>query len=78
PCSATGVVRRHPDMKWFRRDRDVPELAQLHSEILYAIWPHLKSGGTLVYATGSVLPEDNSLQSKAFLQRTAAAELCET
>ena len=55
-----------------------PELAQLQSEILDAIWPHLKSGGTLVYATCSVLPEENSLQIKAFLQRTADAELCET
>ncbi len=47
PCSATGVIRRHPDIKWLRRDRDIPELAQLQSEILDAIWPHLKSGGTL-------------------------------
>ncbi len=66
PCSATGVIRRHPDIKWLRRDRDIPELAQLQSEILDAIWPHLKSGGTLVYATCSVLPEENSLQIKAF------------
>ncbi len=78
PCSATGVIRRHPDIKWLRRDRDIPELAQLQSEILDAIWPHLKSGGTLIYATCSVLPEENSLQIKAFLQRTADAELCET
>jgi len=78
PCSATGVIRRHPDIKWLRRDRDIPELAQLQSEILDAIWPHLKTGGTLVYATCSVLPEENSLQIKAFLQRTADAELCET
>lgn len=42
PCSATGVIRRHPDIKWLRRDRDIPELAQLQSEILDAIWPHLK------------------------------------
>ena len=42
PCSATGVIRRHPDIKWLRRDRDIKELAQLQSEILDAIWPHLK------------------------------------
>ncbi|STJ15581.1 ribosomal RNA small subunit methyltransferase B [Escherichia coli] len=65
PCSATGVIRRHPDIKWLRRDRDIPELAQLQSEILDAIWSHLKSGGTLVYATCSVLPEENSLQIKS-------------
>ncbi|MCU6667871.1 16S rRNA (cytosine(967)-C(5))-methyltransferase RsmB [Enterobacteriaceae bacterium H4N4] len=75
PCSATGVIRRHPDIKWLRRDRDINELAQLQSEILDAVWPHLKSGGTLVYATCSVLPEENSLQIAAFLKRTPNARL---
>ena len=78
PCSATGVIRRHPDIKWLRRDRDIAELAQLQSEILDAVWPHLNTGGTLVYATCSVLPEENSQQIKAFLQRTADAVLSET
>jgi len=75
PCSATGVVRRHPDIKWLRRDRDIKELAQLQSEILDAVWPHLKSGGTLVYATCSILPEENSQQISAFLKRTSDAQL---
>ncbi|MDK9365639.1 16S rRNA (cytosine(967)-C(5))-methyltransferase RsmB [Lelliottia wanjuensis] len=75
PCSATGVIRRHPDIKWLRRDRDISELAQLQSEILDAVWPHLKSGGTLVYATCSVLPEENSQQIAAFLKRTSDAAL---
>lgn len=75
PCSATGVIRRHPDIKWLRRDRDISELAQLQSEILDAIWPHLKPGGTLVYATCSVLPEENSQQIAAFLKRTPDASL---
>jgi 16S rRNA (cytosine967-C5)-methyltransferase len=75
PCSATGVIRRHPDIKWLRRDRDINELAQLQSEILDAVWPHLKPGGTLVYATCSVLPEENSRQVAAFLKRTPDAEL---
>ena len=78
PCSATGVIRRHPDIKWLRRDRDIKELAQLQSEILDAIWPHLKSGGTLVYATCSILPEENSQQVRAFLTRTSDAQLIET
>lgn len=78
PCSATGVIRRHPDIKWLRRDRDIPELAQLQSEILDAIWPHLKPGGTLVYATCSILPEENSQQVAAFLKRTTDAQLSET
>ena len=78
PCSATGVIRRHPDIKWLRRDRDIQELAQLQSDILDAIWPHLKSGGTLVYATCSVLPEENSQQIAAFLKRTPDAALRDT
>ncbi|ROP48512.1 16S rRNA m(5)C-967 methyltransferase [Enterobacter sp. BIGb0383] len=78
PCSATGVIRRHSDIKWLRRDRDIAELAKLQSTILDAIWPHLKSGGVLVYATCSVLPEENSQQVAAFLKRTPDAELSET
>jgi 16S rRNA (cytosine967-C5)-methyltransferase len=78
PCSATGVIRRHPDIKWLRRDRDINELAQLQSEILDAIWPHLKTGGTLVYATCSVLPEENIQQMSAFLKRTPDAQLIGT
>lgn len=75
PCSATGVIRRHPDIKWLRRDRDINELAQLQGEILDAVWPHLKSGGTLVYATCSVLPEENAQQIAGFLKRTPDATL---
>lgn len=78
PCSATGVIRRHPDIKWLRRDRDIAELAQLQSEILDATWAHLKPGGTLVYATCSILPEENQQQITAFLARTSNAVLSET
>ncbi|OAT21875.1 ribosomal RNA small subunit methyltransferase B [Buttiauxella gaviniae ATCC 51604] len=78
PCSATGVIRRHPDIKWLRRDRDIPELAALQKEILEAIWPKLKSGGTLVYATCSILPEENYLQVAAFLAQHPEAKLVET
>lgn len=78
PCSATGVIRRHPDIKWLRRDRDIAELAQLQSAILDAIWPHLKPGGTLLYATCSVLPEENSEQIARFLTRTPDARLVDT
>ncbi|MBP2195400.1 16S rRNA (cytosine(967)-C(5))-methyltransferase RsmB [Pantoea cypripedii] len=67
PCSATGVIRRHPDIKWLRRDRDIAELASLQREILAAVWPRLKSGGTLLYATCSILPEENHQQISAFL-----------
>ena len=78
PCSATGVIRRHPDIKWLRRDRDIPELAALQQEIINAVWPYLKSGGTLLYATCSILPEENSEQIRAFLSSHADANLVET
>jgi 16S rRNA (cytosine967-C5)-methyltransferase len=75
PCSATGVIRRHPDIKWLRRADDIDALAQLQSEILDAMWQQLKPGGTLVYATCSITPQENSEQVKAFLDRTENAEL---
>lgn len=73
PCSATGVIRRHPDIKWLRRDEDIAQLAQLQSQILEAIWPLLKSGGLMLYATCSLLPEENDQQVSHFLARTADA-----
>lgn len=78
PCSATGVIRRHPDIKWLRRDRDIPELAALQAEILNAVWPKLKPGGTLVYATCSILPEENAQQITAFMKRMPDAQLVST
>lgn len=75
PCSATGVIRRHPDIKWLRRDQDIRELAQLQRQILGALWPKLKSGGTLLYATCSVLPDENRDQIRAFLAATPDATL---
>ncbi len=78
PCSATGVIRRHPDIKWLRRDRDIDELVIVQKEILDAIWPRLKSGGVMVYATCSILPQENQLQITHFLQNHSDAELVET
>ncbi|CAH0541909.1 16S rRNA (cytosine(967)-C(5))-methyltransferase RsmB [Vibrio marisflavi] len=75
PCSALGVVRRHPDIKWLRRAEDISALATLQSEIIDAMWQQLKSGGTMVYATCSITPQENAEQVKAFLARTADAEL---
>lgn len=75
PCSATGVIRRHPDIKWLRRDQDIRDLSQLQRQILDALWSKLKSGGTLLYATCSVLPEENRDQIRAFLATTPDAEL---
>ncbi len=75
PCSATGVIRRHPDIKWLRRASDIAELAQLQNQILDAMWQQLKSGGILLYATCSILNEENTDQIRAFLERTPDAEL---
>ncbi|CAJ0993488.1 16S rRNA (cytosine(967)-C(5))-methyltransferase RsmB [Pantoea sp. Nvir] len=69
PCSATGVIRRHPDIKWLRRNRDISKLATLQRDLLEASWMHLKPRGTLLYATCSVLPEENEIQIKTFLRR---------
>lgn len=75
PCSATGVIRRHPDIKWLRRDSDIAALVQLQAEILDAMWQQLKPGGTLLYATCSILPAENSEQISQFVARTPDAML---
>lgn len=74
PCSATGVIRRHPDIKWLRRSTDIADLVSTQYELLNAIWPHLKPGGTLIYVTCSILPEENDLQIKPFLAKHSDAE----
>ncbi|WP_145008248.1 16S rRNA (cytosine(967)-C(5))-methyltransferase RsmB [Pseudomonas oryzihabitans] len=73
PCSATGVIRRHPDIKLTRQAADIPPLVQLQGELLDALWPTLEVGGILLYATCSVLPEENSDNLAAFLARTPGA-----
>ena len=70
PCSATGVIRRHPDIKWLRRPDDIARLAALQARILDAIWPLLAPGGLLLYATCSLLPQENEEQVRGFLSRT--------
>ena len=75
PCSASGVIRRHPDIKLLRQQDDIPKLVQDQAQILAALWPLLKSGGMLLYATCSVLAEENTLQIQHFLQENADAEL---
>jgi 16S rRNA (cytosine967-C5)-methyltransferase len=75
PCSASGVIRRHPDIKLLRHQDDIPKLVQDQAQILNALWPLLKSGGMLLYATCSVLAEENTLQIQDFLQQHADAKL---
>lgn len=67
PCSATGVIRRHPDIKLLRRPEDVKSLVLLQKEILQTMWSALKSGGKLLYVTCSVLPEENDSQIQHFV-----------
>nr|WP_289094574.1 16S rRNA (cytosine(967)-C(5))-methyltransferase RsmB [uncultured Halomonas sp.] len=73
PCSGTGVIRRHPDIKALRRKEDIRQLAKLQRQLLDNLWPLLRPGGTLLYATCSVLPEENAAQIDAFLARTPDA-----
>ncbi|WP_456269431.1 16S rRNA (cytosine(967)-C(5))-methyltransferase RsmB [Kushneria sp. AK178] len=74
PCSGTGVIRRHPDIKALRRDEDIVELAALQARLLDAQWQRLAPGGRLLYATCSVLPEENAAQIAAFVARTPDAQ----
>lgn len=73
PCSATGVIRRHPDIKLTRQADDIPALAALQGELLDALWPTLEVGGMLLYATCSSLPTENTEVIEAFLARTPGA-----
>ena len=74
PCSGSGVVRRHPDIKSLRRESDIRRFAHTQSAILDALWPLLKIGGKLLYVTCSVFPEENSAQVDAFLVRQPGAK----
>jgi 16S rRNA (cytosine967-C5)-methyltransferase len=78
PCSATGIIRRHPDIKWLRKAKDIDVLVNLQKQILDAIWPLIKPGGTMLYVTCSILPEENHLQIRDFLSRTDNALIDKT
>jgi 16S rRNA (cytosine967-C5)-methyltransferase len=69
PCTASGIVRRHPDVRWLRRESDVAQLAAVQKQLLDALWPLLKPGGRLVYATCSVFLAEGSMQLASFLER---------
>ncbi len=66
PCSASGIVRRHPDIRWLRRVTDLTALANEQRRILAALWPLLKTGGELLYATCSIFPQEGELQAQWF------------
>ena len=75
PCSATGVIRRHPDIKLLRQESDINNLAQVQLKLLSALWPTLKLGGKLLYATCSIFPQENSRIIERFLKQEPSAEL---
>jgi 16S rRNA (cytosine967-C5)-methyltransferase len=69
PCSATGVIRRHPDIKFLRRESDLGTLADTQLKLLLAMWPLLQKNGILVYSTCSILPHENNDVVRKFLQQ---------
>jgi 16S rRNA (cytosine967-C5)-methyltransferase len=73
PCTASGVARRHPDLKWLRRERDAGQFALRQSAILDALWQVLSPDGKLLYATCSVFPEENDGVVEGFVARTPRA-----
>ncbi len=74
PCSGTGVIRRHPDIKWLRRESDIDQLQRLQAKLLDKAWDRLSPGGKLLYATCSILPAENRSQIEEFLARTRDAK----
>lgn len=75
PCSASGVARRHPDIKWTRRPTDIPSLGRQQGALADALWALVVPGGKMLYATCSIFPTENRRQIDAFLTRHVNAEL---
>lgn len=75
PCTASGIVCRHPDVRWLRRPSDIAQLAQLQKRLLEKLWPLVKVGGRLLYCTCSVFKAEGENQVKAFLAHHTQARL---
>lgn len=75
PCSATGVIRHHPDIKLLRHQEDIPAMANVQFEILVSLWPLLKPGGMLLYTTCSVLDEENDAVINRFVKKYQNAHI---
>jgi 16S rRNA (cytosine967-C5)-methyltransferase len=75
PCTASGIVRRHPDVRWLRRETDVEQLAKIQKNLLKQLWPLLRPGGRLLYCTCSVFKAEGEQQVKAFVEHNTDANL---
>ena len=75
PCSASGIVRRHPDVRWLRRETDIAQLAQIQARLLKTLWPLVRPGGRLLYCTCSVFQAEGAGQIKTFLAHHNDASL---
>jgi 16S rRNA (cytosine967-C5)-methyltransferase len=75
PCSASGIVRRHPDARWLRRESDIAQLAAVQAALLKALWPLLRRGGRLLYCTCSVFRAEGENQIQTFLKHNTDADL---
>jgi 16S rRNA (cytosine967-C5)-methyltransferase len=75
PCTASGVVRRHPDIRWLRRESDLVSFARTQANMLEALWPLLRGDGKLLYTTCSVFPIENAMQIRQFVDRHPEATL---
>ena len=75
PCTASGIVRRHPDVRWLRRETDIAQLAALQKKMLQKLWPLLARGGSLLYCTCSVFRDEGSTQVQTFLAHNTDARL---
>ncbi len=75
PCTASGIVRRHPDVRWLRRPDDIAQLAAIQARLLDTLWPLLQTGGRLLYCTCSVFRAEGDDQVQAFLARNTSARL---
>jgi 16S rRNA (cytosine967-C5)-methyltransferase len=75
PCTASGIVRRHPDVRWLRRESDIAQLAAVQARLLAVLWPLLRPGGRLLYCTCSVFRAEGEAQVQTFLAHNTGAVL---
>ena len=78
PCSAIGVIRRHPDIKWLRKKEDIPNLVHTQMKILNNVWSLLEDNGLLIYSTCSILKDENDDQVSKFVTKNKNAKLIQT